>query len=629
MAENQTTVTLNIGSQRISMAVFETSKSGGLVLKAFDSSAILADPATEAVRMPQTRLAIMELAQKLKVGKAKVRYAVSGQSVFTRFVKLPALDSDNIEQLVTFEAQQQLPFPIDTVVWDYELLDGGVGEKEVALVAIKSDALDEINSCVIGAGLTTSEIDVAPMAIFNAFRHSYADVNEPVLLIDVGAKTSNLLYMEGKRFFTRSIPVGGAALTTAIAKEYGINFAEAEGQKVTNGIVTLGGGHTSHLDEAVAALGTVIRNALTRLPTEIARTTNYYRSNHSGNAPRRIILAGGGANLPYAKEFFEEKLGLPVEYFNPMRNVMVGKGVNPEVIQKEAHMMGELVGLGLRGIGKSAINIDLVPSSVEAERASEKRRPILIAAAALLVVGCAGYAVLSLGAAGKAEAKVAELQEKKAELEASAGPLKQLLMQEEATKAKASGYVAVKDAQDFWPGVLTDLQKHFTSEFTWVTDLEPLTNYDPLKPKPEKGEDKNGDSLVKEEFGGSYGESQMASVKVATPEPVKGGPPPKPGKPGQAVAAPAAAVPMINAVRIKGLWRDNDEKQNVVNKMVKALRDSGSPFLSFTVKAADGTETPLKDEQLVKSLKAIAEAEEEYAWPFEIVIPLTQPMPSR
>lgn len=624
MAENQTSVTLNIGSQRISMAVFEPSKSGGLVLKAYDSASLLADPATDAVRMPQTRLAIIELAQKMKIGKAKVRYAVSGQSVFTRFVKLPALDSDNIEQLVTFEAQQQLPFPIETVVWDYELLDGATGEKEVALVAIKSDALDELNSCVVGAGLSTAEIDVAPMALFNAFRYSYADVTEPVLLIDVGAKTSNLLYMEGKRFFTRSIPVGGASLTTAIAKEYGISFAEAEGQKITNGIVTLGGGHTSHLDEAVAALGTVIRNALTRLPTEIARTTNYYRSNHGGNAPRRIILAGGGANLPYAKEFFEEKLGLPVEYFNPMRNVMVGKAVNPEVVQQEAHMMGELVGLGLRGIGKTSINIDLVPSSVEAERASEKRRPILISAAALLIAGCAGFAVLSNGAARKAEEQLASLESKKTELEAAASPIKRLLAEEATVKATATSYVTLKDAQDFWPGVLTDLRKHFTSEFTWITNLEPIANYDVTKPNDPKVE--NGESLVKEELDGAYGESQMAQVKVeaaATPAP---GPRPRPG---QVVAAPAPTVPMANAIRIRGLWRDNDDKQNVVNKMIKALRESGSPYLRFSTKAADGTETPLKDEQIVKSLKAIADAEEEYAWPFEIVIPLTQPMPSR
>lgn len=623
MAENQTTVTLNIGSQRISMAVFETSKSGGLVLKAYDSTSLLADPATEAMRMPQTRLAILELAQKLKVGKAKVRYAVSGQSVFTRFVKLPPLDNDNIEQLVTFEAQQQLPFPIDTVVWDYELLEGGSGEKEVAMVAIKSDALDEINSCVIGAGMTTAEIDVAPMALYNAFRNAYADVTEPVLLIDVGAKTSNLLYIEGKRFFTRSIPVGGASLTTAIAKEYGIHFAEAEMQKVDNGIVTLGGGHTSHLDESVAALGTVIRNALTRLPTEIARTTNYYRSNHGGNAPRRVVLAGGGANLPYAKEFFEEKLGLPVEYFNPLRNVMVAKTVNTEVIQKEAHMMGELVGLGLRGIGKSSINIDLVPASVDAERAAEKRRPLLIAAAALLVVGFAGYAFLSNSAAKKAEEKVAELETLKEDLSATAKPIEKLLKKETEAKAAAAGFVTAKQAQYFWPGLLTDLRKHFTSEFTWVTDLEPLANYDPTKPyDPPKI--KNGDSLVKEDLSASYGTSALISIKMEAPAPVNPGQKPKPG-----AAAPVPAGPATDAIRIRGLWRDNDSKQDAVNKLVKALRESNSPYFSFTTKGPDGKDVPLKDEQVIKKLTAIAEAEEEYAWPFEIIIPLSMPVPAR
>lgn len=621
MADHQTTVTLNIGSQRISMAVFETSKSGGLILKAYDSTTLLADPATESMRMPQTRLAILELAQKLKVGKCKVRYALSGQSVFTRFVKIPPLDSDNIEQLVTFEAQQQLPFPIDTVVWDYELLEGGSGDTEVAMVAIKSDALDEINSCVIGAGMSTAEIDVAPMALYNAFCNAYYDVSEPVLLIDVGAKTSNLLYIEGKRFFTRSIPVGGAALTTAIAKEYGINFAEAEGQKVHNGMVTLGGGHTSHLDESVAALGTVIRNALTRLPTEIARTTNFYRSNHGGNAPRRVVLAGGGANLPYAKEFFEEKLGLPVEYFNPMQNVLVAKGVNTEVIQKEAHMMGELVGLGLRAIGKTSINIDLVPSSVEAEREAEKRRPILIASAALLVVGFMVYAFFSSRAASKADEKVVELERLKQELSATAKPIEKLLLKEKEAVAAASTYVSVKEAQYFWPGLLTDLREHFTSEFTWVTDLEPIANYDPNK--ADQAKVKNGDSVVKEDLSAGYGTSALINVKTV------GAKAPKKAPPGKQASAPPSLVPTVNAIRIRGLWRDNDNKQDAVNKLLKDLRNSNSPYFSFTTKGAGGKEEPLKDEQLIKKLTAIAEAEEEYAWPFEIVIPLSQPMPIR
>lgn len=623
MAENQTTVTLNIGSQRISMAVFETSKSGALILKGYESASLLADPATEAARMPQTRLAILELAQKLRISKQKVRYAISGQSVFTRFVKLPPLESDNIEQIITFEAQQQLPFPIDTVVWDYELLESGTIEKEVALVAIKSEALDEINSCVISSGLSTSEIDVAPMALFNAFHYSYPELTEPVLLIDVGAKTSNLLYIEGKRFFTRSIPVGGVSLTTAIAKEYGVNFGEAEAQKVGNGIVTLGGGHTSHLDEAVAALGTVIRNALTRLPTEIARTTNYYRSNHGGNAPRRIILAGGGANLPYAKEFFEEKLGLPVEYFNPMRQVMVGKSVDLELIQKEAHMMGELVGLAVRSIGKSSLHIDLVPASVEEERAAEKRRPILIASAALIVAGFAGFAVWNSRAASQAEAKLEEMTQMQSELAATAGPIKALLAEEATMTAATKEYIAIQQAREFWPSVVDELREHFTSEFTWVTDLEPLAHVDPtLKNDPKV---KNGESLVKPEFDAALGTSQMATVKSDAPKPALM---PRP-RPGQPVVAPQPAHAAINAIRIRGLWRENPLKQEIVNKLLKSLQQSGNPYFRFKTKDAKGQEVELKYEQMVRLNQAATDAEEDFAWPFEIVIPLAQPMPSR
>jgi len=139
-ADSQSTVALNIGSQRIGMAVFEPSKGGGLVLKAYESSTILADPATEMSRIPQVQLAVNELVQRLKVGKGKVRYAISGQAVFTRFVKLPPLEDDNIEQIVTFEAQQHVPFPINEVVWDYQLIRGGeTGEIDVMLAAIKAE----------------------------------------------------------------------------------------------------------------------------------------------------------------------------------------------------------------------------------------------------------------------------------------------------------------------------------------------------------------------------------------------------------------------------------------------------------------------------------------------------------
>jgi type IV pilus assembly protein PilM len=268
MADIQTTVALNIGSQRVSMAVFEASKTGALELRAYDTESLAADPAMESGRISQIRVAVSDLVARMNPGKVKARYAISGQAVFTRFVKLPPLKEENVEQLVTFEAQQHVPFPLDEVVWDYELIEGA-SDKEAVIVAIKSDALDELNSAVNDSGLGTQEVDVSPMALYNSFRATYGVPEETTLLIDIGAKTSNLLYIEGRRFFTRSVAIGGAAITAAIAKEYGVSFLEAEHQKTTNGLVALGGGHTEQLDESIAALAMCIRNALSRLPAEI------------------------------------------------------------------------------------------------------------------------------------------------------------------------------------------------------------------------------------------------------------------------------------------------------------------------------------------------------------------------
>lgn len=622
MADNQITVALNIGSQRIGLAVFEASKTGTLVLKAYDSETIVADPAMDASKVSQTRVAVGDLVRRLGVGKVKARYAISGQSVFTRFVKLPPLQEDNIEQLVTFEAQQHVPFPLHEVVWDYELIEGS-GEKEVVIVAIKSDALDDINSAVNDSGLGTAEVDVAPMAVFNAFRATYGEPEEPTLLIDIGAKTSNLLYLEGKRFFTRSIAIGGAAVTQAISKEYGISFMEAEHQKLSNGLVALGGGHTEQLDEAVAALAMVIRNALTRLPAEIARTTNYYRSQHGGSAPRRILLAGGGANLPYTLEFFQEKLNLPIEYFNPVRNVALAKGVDPAVIQREGHLMGELVGLGLRGIGKSAINIDLVPGVVEQSRAADRRKPFFIAAAAVFVGGFAIWAAAQHIAAAKAEEKTTTMEDQRKMLAPVKVEIEKLLDSESKLRAIATQYTTAEEDHAYWMAVLTELRSAFASDAVWLTDFEPLSGYDPManagKPgggKPDPGS-RSGKPVVKTEFvGATYGTSSLNDLKPEAPST----PSPKRG-----AAAPVAEA-TANAVHIKGLWRVK-EGQAVVSDLLKNLREkSTGADAVFRFKVGEkGKETPLGDDKILDL--TVSGKADDLALPFEITLPLMREVP--
>lgn len=593
------------------MAVFDPTKGGGLVLKKYDSASILADPAAEMARIPQVKIAISELAGRLKVGKTKVRYAISGQSVFTRFVKLPALEEDNIDQLVTFEAQQHVPFPIDEVVWDWQLVDESGPEKEVVLVAIKADALNEVNDAVAEAGLGTGEVDASPMALYNAFRFSYPEEDQCILLVDVGAKATNLVYVEGKHLFSRSLSIGGATITTAISKEYGISFAEAETQKVSNGLVSLGGAHTEELDEPTAALATTIRNALNRLPAEVARTNNFFRSQQGGNPPQKIFLAGGCANLPYLREFLEEKLKLPIEYFNPLGNVSVGKGVDVEQLGSEAHLMGELVGLGLRGIDKAQVRIDLVPGVVEAERATARRKPFLIAASVVFLAGVAAWAGVKSYAAGMAATEAEAMEARLQPVQQLSSGLNQLNGAAERLARAGGSYAGAEDARTRWFRIIDELRGLFASDKVWITDFEPIGNFVP-------GEGQSGSSRVQTNFAAlSYGNTALNAIKPPRPS---GGPD------GRGAPAPAARPGTINAIRIQGMWRDSREMQKEVNTIIGRIREaSGKPGALLNLKKGKGDNAePLEDSELLPVFEGQIQDPNELAARFTMVLPLAE-----
>jgi type IV pilus assembly protein PilM len=599
------------------MAVFDPAKDGGLILKSYGSTSILADPAQEMVRLSQITLAVKELATGLKTLKEKVRYSMSGQSVFTRFVKLPPLNEDNIDELVKFEAQQHVPFPIDEVVWDWQLLDSSGPEKEVALVAIKGEALTEINETVSEAGLGTKEVDAAPMALYNAFRYNYPDVQESVLLMDIGAKATNLVYIEGNRLFTRSIAVGAASITTAIAKEYNVSFAEAETQKVTNGVVSLGGSHTDQLDEASAQLATVIRNALNRLPAEVARTNNYYRSQHEGNAPTKIYLAGGGANLPYLPEFLEEKLRIPIELFNPLKKVSVSKAIDVEQLGMEAHMIGELVGLALRGIGEAPINIDLVPDVVASERATAQRKPFLMAAAVILLAGLGVWAMHKSSLAATALDERTEMEKEKKTLLNPANKIDVLTKNQARLKEVGDAYADAQEMRTKWVEVLNKVKDYFNDQDVWITDFEPVGLY-------QVGVFSSAKPRIKENFPSvTYGTSVLEQFK-------RGGVAPTTGAASRrrrttpAASGPAPPVDAINAIRITGFWKEAPRAVHDIVAKIKADHDADDAV--FTLKKPGPKGDDLTTKEIFPVLNSSIGDLNELAEQFVMILPLKTPI---
>src|SRR5713101_1949458 len=179
-------VSLNVGSQTLGLAQFRMQLQGGLVLHDYRLREILAEPAGETMRQAQMARVLREMMDELRIKSGTVNYAAAGQSVFTRFVKLPSVDEEKIERIITFEAQQNVPFPIEEVVWDYQLVGSDSAEKiEVVLVAIKADLLEGMNAAVESTGFQTTLVDVATMALYNAFRFNYSELTGCSLVIDI------------------------------------------------------------------------------------------------------------------------------------------------------------------------------------------------------------------------------------------------------------------------------------------------------------------------------------------------------------------------------------------------------------------------------------------------------------
>ncbi len=477
MADYKTTVALEIGSQSVTMGVF-TPAGRGFALSRYARRDILLDPVEEGMRMDYVGNAIAEMVQELKVRGSDVRNVVSGQQVFMRFIKLPVIDMDDIAEQVGFEAQQHIPFPLEDIIYSYqELADRGEGEREVLLVAIKKDVLDNLNSQVEGSSLRTKSVDCSITALYNAFRANYEE-DEPVMLLDIGAKTTDIIFAEEDRFFTRSVTAAGAFITNSIAREFSLSFREAEQLKIADGVVSLGNGYTDAMSEQEAALATTIRTAMSRLSSEVQRTINHYRAQYKGNPPTKAYICGGGARLPFALEFLQAALNIPVEYLSPVEVISVGPKVDEAELEQDAICLGPIVGAALAGAGTGEFNIDLVPTSVGKDRAEKKLLPKVAIAGVLALAGAGFYAYAANQAAtqsAKVLAEAARVDSSVAQIDSQISNVKDKYDREMAQIAKFEGLYAMRSA---YAEVLQQLSRKGASIKFWFNEFSPLINYD-------------------------------------------------------------------------------------------------------------------------------------------------------
>lgn len=399
MLKSKTFLAVDLGAGSVKAAEFEASEGGGLRLLKFGVKPLGLAGSQDAARENVVKKAIAELIAEggFSAASAPTTLCAPGFQVFSKFVKLPPVDTSKVTQIIQYEAQQNVPFPLAETAWDYQILGTSPGgELEVLLVAIKSDIVEkQIFGAAEAAKLKTQTVDCSIGALANAFRFSYADQEGCSLLIDIGAKTSNVLLFEANKYYARSVNVGANAITQEFAAESKLRFDEAEKFKLAEGFVSLGGAYEEPDNPKVAAVSKVARNVLTRLHLQVNQTIQFYRTQQGGAAPVRVFLCGGGSIMPYAGQFFQEKLNLPVDFFNPFRSVEIGPEINVEELERVAQCFGEVVGLGLRNIAQCPVELNLVPKASLARQEFNSKKPYLLASAFALSLGVWAFGMFS------------------------------------------------------------------------------------------------------------------------------------------------------------------------------------------------------------------------------------------
>jgi type IV pilus assembly protein PilM len=459
MLSSKSFLCLDFGAGSVKVAEFEVNQAGGLSLRQYGIKPLGIEGSQDSKREKVVLTAVQELLTARGINVKNCNVCAPGFHVFSKFVKLPPVDTSKVTQIIQYEAQQNVPYPLEETVWDYQIMGTTAsGEMEVLLVAIKADVVETLFRTAQGAGLKINLVDVSPAALCNAFRYNYGDLEGCTMLLDIGAKTSNLLFFEKGKVFARSINIGANSITQDFVAEAKMPFAKAEEIKVAEGFVSLGGAYEEPENPHQAAISKIARQVMTRLHIQVNQTIQFYRGQQGGSAPVRLFLAGGASIMPYTAQFFAEKLNIGVEYFNPFRNITIEQHIDLEDLAKVAHSFGEVVGLGLRNLAQCPVELNLIPKSIRSKQAFDSKKPYFAATVVslILVVFALGY--FYMRTADIKRDSLAELNSKLEPLQKRAEQMDQQVKLIKRAQQELDVYTGYLKDRFFWPEALVEMR---------------------------------------------------------------------------------------------------------------------------------------------------------------------------
>ncbi|MGM0472263.1 MAG: type IV pilus assembly protein PilM [Bacillota bacterium] len=259
--------------------------------------------------------------------------AISGEEVIIRTIELPDMPSDELKEVIKYEAEEQLPIPVDEAILDYEVISYHSNRGyELMLVAVNRELVDDYLKLFNKLDLRPLAIEIEPISLGRVIQQLYPQ--QTIGVLDIGAKTTDVsVFTADGLLFTRTIEIAGRDITQEIADNQGLDFTAAEEYKFNNNLFT---GDTN----------LIIKN----LTTAIYRSLDYFQVQHKSYDLEELILLGGSSQLIGLKEYFENEFGVAVKKLDLLSYVNDDAlGTKQYKLLQQLQLFGVSIGLSLRG----------------------------------------------------------------------------------------------------------------------------------------------------------------------------------------------------------------------------------------------------------------------------------------
>ncbi|MCX5654979.1 MAG: type IV pilus assembly protein PilM [Planctomycetota bacterium] len=404
---------------------------------------ILSQP--DADEQALIRSALGKFTSRNSLKGSTIVISVPGQASFTRFIKLPPVETKKIPEIVRYEARQQIPFNLEDVVWDYQTIakpaTAGPREVEVGIFAMKKDIVNDYVSDFLAMRIEPDVVQMAPVALYNYLRYDKKEGAGATLLMDVGAENTNLVIADGERVWIRNVPIGGNNFTNALAREFKLPFSKAENLKRH-------AAESKHSRQVFQAMHPIYGDLL----TEVQRSIGYYTSLHRDSRVERVVGLGNSFRLPGLGKYISQNLGVDVQVVDKIASLAEAEALSAPLFKENVLSFGTAFGLAIQGLGIATIQTSLLPPEILSAKVYRRKRPFFVVAGVTLLgaVGCFAYDHVTTnleltGTPGRTEGlqrQVTGIRDDNKKQQAEFDKQKVLLTQEQAKVSEVMGLIA-------------------------------------------------------------------------------------------------------------------------------------------------------------------------------------------